>query len=109
MPRPKRSNKTRERFIISDAQLTAHRGAADAGAKLIDIDTVGIDDDFFCRPAGLNKIPTFDFRDHENARCRREIQTLASLEQFARTQATPMLRHPNFGSVVFQKQRTPRG
>src|SRR5260370_1041682 len=47
----------------------------------------------------------FDPRDAENARGRREIEALATLEQIELAASTPMLRHPNFRTIVFQEQR----
>src|SRR5437763_502930 len=108
MPRPKSSDKTGQSCIIRNAKFAANRVASNTRAKLFDINSIRIYDDFFWRHARLYKIVSLNFSNHKDAGCRGEIKSLAPREQFAQTQAPPMFRHPNFRPVVFKKQRAAR-
>ncbi len=54
------------------------------------------------------EVPPLNFRDHKNTRRGVKVQSLVSFQQIETSDAVPVPSHPNFRTVVFEKQRALR-
>ncbi len=108
MPWTKRPDKTRHDLIVSNTKLTPSLRPADARSKALHVNAIRIDDDLIRRDAARLEVSSLDVRNDKNTRRSVKVQSLVSLQQIETAHAVPVPAHPNFRTVVFEKQRALR-